>query len=433
MLDVLYYKAFIKSNFLIIFIILTSNQIKTCLCVREDTCRNVTSYNNIECFNDKIEFHENFRAGHFETLKDGSLIVEYSSDAVNYERFFYGLKENGRYYFPDESPFKHFQAYNPKENSNFHGRYESKNKIVYLSGDTSKTKQYLFSTSIWTTVTELHDLESGTSYYWDTVTFWDIVEIFSYEIIILDLPENNENHYICVFTQHESDKRPVNGNMEDYSITWSIRKFKFDSFGSYTVYSDHRTDYKSNYNSRMISAFVIYDWSIIVIFFLKRTDTDPKCFDNAKYSLAFYNYQIQWQNEIEKDYLGEVNSGNGIFFRAIHLEHRWAAFLFFKDKYGKNLEFEVGELTDFYNDGDPTKRYKFNYRIQLDIADKYYAPHVNFNDFFKIDNKRLAFVTSKYPYDNLGFIIFDLYNNYYNYRIRSYFYTNVTTLHKEIQ
>ena len=109
-------------------------------------------------------------------------------------------------------------------------------------------------------------------------------------------------------------------------------------------------------------------------------------------SLTFvYNYQIQWQNEIEKDYLGEVNSGNGIFFRAIHLENKWAAFLFFKDKYGKNLEFEVGELADFYNDGDPTKRYKFNYRIQLDIADKYYAPYVNFNDFqsFPVDKNRI--------------------------------------------
>jgi hypothetical protein len=27
------------------------------------------------------------------TLKDGTLIVEYSSDGVNYERFFYGLKK----------------------------------------------------------------------------------------------------------------------------------------------------------------------------------------------------------------------------------------------------------------------------------------------------------------------------------------------------
>ena len=74
MVNNLYHKAFIKSKFLSIFIILTFNQIKISLCVREDTCRNVTSCKNTTCFNDKIEFHESFRAGHFETLKDESLM-----------------------------------------------------------------------------------------------------------------------------------------------------------------------------------------------------------------------------------------------------------------------------------------------------------------------------------------------------------------------
>ena len=90
-----------------------------------------------------------------------------------------------------------------------HGRYESKNKIIYLENDAQKKKQYLFSTSIYTTVTELHDIQGGTSTYWDTVTFWEIVEIFSYEIVILDLPEGGKNHYVCVFTQQKKRKREV--------------------------------------------------------------------------------------------------------------------------------------------------------------------------------------------------------------------------------
>ena len=84
---------------------------------------------------------ENFRAGHFETFKDGSLIIEYSEDNSNsnqYEkRLFYGLKKNGRYYFPDESPFKHFEFYNTSNNK-YTGRFESKNKIIYLNGDINK-------------------------------------------------------------------------------------------------------------------------------------------------------------------------------------------------------------------------------------------------------------------------------------------------------
>ena len=180
-----HYSHFILN--LILFLI----QMRNLISVVEDSCYTVTSFTNTDCFNDKIEFHNKFRAGHFVTLQDGSLIIEYSSDGTNYERFFYGLKKNGRYYFENETAFRHFDVKNPV--AQWHGRYESENKIVYLSGDTNKENQYIFSTSIWTTVTELHDIFTNKSVYWNTTSFWKIVEIFSYEIIILDLPENGEN------------------------------------------------------------------------------------------------------------------------------------------------------------------------------------------------------------------------------------------------
>ena len=77
----------------ILNLILFFIQLQNILSVVEGTCYQVTTYNNLTCFNDKIEFHNKFRAGHFVTLKDGSLIFEYSSDGVNYQRFFYGLKK----------------------------------------------------------------------------------------------------------------------------------------------------------------------------------------------------------------------------------------------------------------------------------------------------------------------------------------------------
>ena len=243
---------------LILNLILFFIQFQNILSVVEGTCYQVTTYNNLTCFNDKIEFHDKFRAGHFVTLKDGSLIIEYSSDGVNYQRFFYGLKKNGRYYFENESPFKHFTTKNP--NNENHGRYESENEIVYLKSDTNKENQYIFSTSIWKTVTELHDLAGNRSTYWDTVDLWKIVEIFSYEINILELKENNEMHYLAVFTQHETDQRLVDVILYDYSKTWSIRKFKINSFNSIDVSTTEKVDYTSNYNSRMISAFIVYEW-----------------------------------------------------------------------------------------------------------------------------------------------------------------------------
>ena len=418
MLDVLYYKAFIKSNFLIIFIILTSNQIKTCLCVREDTCRNVTSYNNIECFNDKIEFHENFRAGHFETLKDGTLIIEYSKE--NYgQRLFYGLKKNGRYYFPGESPVKTFEAYNPLQNGHNY-RFESKNKIIYLSGDINKEKEYLFSTSSYTSVTELHDIERNLSNYWDTSSFWEIVEIFSYEIIILDLQEGNEIHYLCIFTQRETDI--ING--ETYSKTFSIRKFKFDDFNNYTIIG--KVDNSNHYNSRVISAFIIYNWAVIVVSFLKKVEDENN--NKANYTIAFYKYDLVYRNEINRCAIDNACYGYGLFFRSFLIKELDAVFLYFKDVDGVNICFEVGKLT--LDEGG----YNFSYKISLIISGNRYSSYIMYNDFFKVDDTHFVFVTSQYPYRQINLLLFDLYNNYWNYKIRSYQYNDIEEgLKREIQ
>jgi hypothetical protein len=306
--------------------------------VVQDSCYNVKTYGNNDCFNDKIVFKNNFRAGHFETLKDGTLKIEYSSDTESKKRFFYGLKKNGRYYFENESPFRRFEVHNPV--NNYHGRYESENKIIYISTDTNKEKEYLFSTSIYTTVTELHDIEGNRSLYWNTTSFWQICEIFSYEINILDLPENGENHYLCAFTQHENHKRMFNGELYDYSTTFSLRKFKFDTFGSFSILGT-KVNYTSNYNSRMISAFIVYDMEIIVVFFLKKIDAD---FVDSRYTLAFYNYDLEWKNEEDKGFVSKPESGNGIFFRSFLIKDKWAAFIYFPDKSGNTLNFEIGEL-----------------------------------------------------------------------------------------
>ena len=335
--------SFGKLNFFISLFLLIL-LIKANLCGDKNSCLRIYNLSNTDCFNDRIIFDNKFRAGHFVTTKEGVLIIEYSKD-VSYsedsaKRFFYGLNKNGRYHFANESAFKHFNTKNPKDGSLNHGRYESKNQIVHIKTDTSKTKEYIFSTSIWTTVTELHDLDNDVSKYWDTVEFWEIIEIFSYEIIFIELQENNEIHYLCVFTQREPEKRWINGKLEDWSQTFSLRKFSFNNFNSYNILKKH--NYESNYNSRMISAYLVDEWKVIVVFFLKKNDEEVK---DARYTIAFYNYNLEHRNEIVFDWVvSEPNSGTGIFFRCLHLHWRRGAYIYFKDKYGEDLNFEIKEL-----------------------------------------------------------------------------------------
>ena len=114
-----------------------------------------------ECYNDVIHFsHAKWRAGHACNTLKGELFVEFSVDESNDEsqskrRLLYGLKKNGRYYFPDEPVYKEITFDNEKK-----GRFESRNILVSLIDDTSKSKQYLFSMSTYISLTEMIDIEN---------------------------------------------------------------------------------------------------------------------------------------------------------------------------------------------------------------------------------------------------------------------------------
>ena len=124
MLDNLFYYEFMNSKFyqinicfswIFIFNFILNFQSFNCV---DFYCRDNNDFSNSECFNNIIKIDSNsYRAGEFVTTQNGELIIEYSEDSGNSldnnKRLFYGLKKNGRYYFPNESPFNHLKAYNP--------------------------------------------------------------------------------------------------------------------------------------------------------------------------------------------------------------------------------------------------------------------------------------------------------------------------------
>ena len=69
-----------------------------------ESCKIGNSINNAECFNNIIKFDDKrYRAGSFAKNKNGDIVIEYS--AYN-SRLFYGLRNDGKYFFNDESSIK---------------------------------------------------------------------------------------------------------------------------------------------------------------------------------------------------------------------------------------------------------------------------------------------------------------------------------------
>ena len=118
-------------------------------------CSPNTRINQTSCFNAlKIFDLENkyYRAGHFASNTKGDMIIEYSYQQY---RLFYGLKKDGKLYYPEET--KEIELINGNIETEKLARYESINSFVSLATDTNKEKEYLMSLSSWITIIEIYD------------------------------------------------------------------------------------------------------------------------------------------------------------------------------------------------------------------------------------------------------------------------------------
>ena len=416
-----------KLNFLlfIIQIILKINYIKC-------ACANGNAITDTNCFNNLIIIPYYYRGGQFVTYKDGTMIIEYANDnseGVNPEdRLFYGLKKNGRNYFQDDNAQKIVKI---ETSLTEKGRYEARNILVYLEDDTERGKQYLFSTSAYDTLTELHDIEAGTYKVASTRPFWEVgvLDIFSYQYSFMEIQENNQNIYFLAFTQHESDQieeRNTDGsiNKKDYSKTITIKKFGIKSFDLNDYHKIGTKNIYDNFNNRIVSAFIMEQSNIIVLFYLKSFDANFKDFKNAKYAIKFYDYNLNEKNEIvlSENYVSDPKIGEGMFFKGLYIKENYAAFLYYtKGTEETFIQFNVTTLV--LNNGE----YSFNTKIEENKG-YYFLPDITTNEFIKINDDRLAFIANQeYKVDSATkykffIILYDLYNTYSNAKRRLFYY-----------
>jgi hypothetical protein len=166
-------------------------------------CKGIKDLTDTSCFNDVITFnHEKWRAGHACTNSKGEVLVEFSLD-VEYtsKRLFYGLKKNGRYFFDGEPVFKEIeytQCQDCEADNQLKGRFESRNLLVSLESDSTKSKQYIFSMSVYYSLVELIDFDNSLNYKtWNVTKFFGLTHpIFSYEFSLFEIEDSRT--YITV-------------------------------------------------------------------------------------------------------------------------------------------------------------------------------------------------------------------------------------------
>ena len=364
--------------------------------------------NNIRLFKD----YNRLRYNNFAVNSKGDLVLEISTQENNYKgiRFFYGIKKDGSYLFKNENnesvPTKIITVKNGDEQIL---RYESVIIFISLKNDDNDDKQYLLSIgSNKNAVVELYDLENGSVSYVSTFDFTGH-KIFSTSSTIMELKNGDTSlkEYIYIFSgQDEGDIANGGSNFRYLLQKYSFNKNVISLNDGYEV-----SQAKLNgYCSRPLSCFQT-DSNIIGSYYM----TGPK-----EYMLRLYDMNLVEKKNYKYIKLPKLTATIGIFYYSVLLKNNILALIFYTNPDNTFPELSIKKVNNDYTVTDKLQ-FSLDYGYEFNNVPLY-------NNFIKIDDYRFLYLTTSINREQLYFLLFDLYNNANNVKIRI-FKSNIFSLY----
>ena len=364
------------------------------------------SIDNKQCFNNIKMFdieNKHYRAGHSSINKNGDLVIEYS---YLQHRLFFGLKNNGEYFFPNEIKEIEIES-DGSIDANTIRRYESINSFVSLVDDIYKEKEYLISISSYKTVLELHDLENEKYSLMETVQFTNTEKgVFSFVFQLLEAQINNQNIYFCIYI-YSDYLTSEGGNKLDFGNTFVIKKLNLDSFDLKSI-NLLREIHSDNGRNRITSSILVESYQLLLVFSIQYNSSI------YTYFLYYYDYDLHklGEKEIYKKF-NNLHDGYGMFFKSYVLFNDYVAFIYLIDS--NKYMLQIWKLTE----DDNYHNYVFTSQLTFTDNEFNLDGSITLNDFIKIDEDRLALISTCNKVD-LIIILFDLYNYYSAMKVRYY-------------
>ena len=368
--------------------------------VNSQYCISTRNLSDSQCFNNIFYFdqeNKDYRAGHFAINSKGDMIIEYSH--LQY-RLFYGLKGNGKNYFPEGT--KEIEITSDTITSSYIRRYESINFFVSFKDDINKLKEYLMSISSYVTILEIHDFENDIYNISESTTFVDKpAGIYSYIFHVLEIKINNQIYYFCIYIYK------IGNNSGSYRYVISIKRFQLTNLDLNSIVEE--TQITVNYcpGNRITSSIIIDYYNLIAIFYM---GTD------GYFYASFYNYDLESKGNNKltqfRDSISSLN--DGVFLKSCYLYGEFVAFIYFSD-YNHFI------LDILYLNKDSEDSYNFTTKFEFSENDISLTYDCKMNEFLKIDNNRLVFISSQ-NYEVLYIILFDFYKNFNEIKVRYYNY-----------
>ena len=347
----------------------------------------------VDNYNMEIFDENNYMKGQFAVNSKGDVIIEYSDNDL---RLFYGIKKNGKGFFNGE--------YIKKLQLNNNVRYESENIFISLKNSDNDDIQYLLNFGANDTAVELFNFEGniGQSENYIIKTPNEVLgnSIFSYVNSLLEFNNNNNiKEYLLIYI---------------YEQNYILKKLSFSGFNlnNIVINEVQTSPSTSNVNeNRMVNGIVFNENYILVLFI-----------SGDKYFCNIFDLKLILKSNFALDIIEKFEDGFGLFAKAINLKEKYIAF-FYYIKEGK-LKFQLGQIENLDN--------IFNPSLNFNITQGIFLSDPRLNEIIKLNSQRCAFFAFKEKHklnnndnfgevsDSLTILLFDLYNDYQNLKIREY-------------
>ena len=339
----------------------------------------------------------NFRYNHPFLTSKGDLIIQTTSILGRPERNFYGITNEGRYYFTDS---------NEKESPYF--------SINATKIDT--TEDVFKKEGIASAVQFEYD---ENDYFLSVGTYGGCAELIDYKSKTITRKLAGEFYYVPIVSEKSSiflmKKLPNDNDKKKYYIISFIILNENSYYFMCKIYYFNSTDITNGYQ-RVVNNYVQCANRRMTSCFQSPTTLYIFCFYQTiyyKFRVIVYEPNLNLTQKLEET-IDNGESGNGneyIFFKCIYLIDNVGFYLYYKS-ISSAPTIAIKEW-----DGN-IKKYK-NYDIFT--LDKYlFNSNLNFNDILKIKKSQICFSSVSENQDILYIVIFNFYKDYSELMIRYY-------------
>ncbi len=392
----------------------TEQQYKENKCIIDNKIIKTQWLNNIIQIGDL-----NFRYINFATFSNGDMVVETTSYPCGETRMFYGIKNNGRGFFNDNSKAKkiNFYSIKAKEQPLNVGKckFESEIFIAKINEGINKGKEYLVSFSKGNQYTELYLFDENKINQIQTSSLFG-TQISSYRSATFSYIVDNKIYILASYTITSDNKNYI-----------YFKKMSFSSNAFNNKNPSILSFQKTNNLGNSVSCFVTEQKYIICIYLCQESNGKIGPLAKNVDSICLISLDQNLKEIKTISYRNNIYTDSNSFLKCIHLKGEVGAFIYYY--YNK-----VSKLTNTYEVIYPIvllKKYNSNrfenYITSIDsIPLNKYAPFDSLlnilliknnlyfdnyclkNDLIKINEDKICFTTSSSNNETLYIVILNI-------------------------